>query len=72
MMNALRLNDGFNEIEFAQRTGMATESLPELARIPLEKGLIERDEHGIWRPTLLGQRFLNDLVGEFLYTQDAR
>ncbi|MEL7185792.1 MAG: radical SAM family heme chaperone HemW [Pseudomonadota bacterium] len=72
MMNALRLSDGFNENEFAQRTGLASELLPQLAKIPLEKGLIERDALGIWCPTLLGQRFLNDLVGEFLYTQDAR
>ena len=72
MMNSLRLNDGFDEDVFAQRTGIAADSLPEIAKIPLEKGLIERDNSGIWRPTGLGQRFLNDLVGEFLYTQDSR
>lgn len=70
MMNSLRLNDGFEEDEFAQRTGIVADALPEIAKIPLKKGLIERDESGIWRPTGLGQRFLNDLVGEFLYTQD--
>lgn len=70
MMNSLRLNDGFDEGDFAHRTGIGASSLPEIAKIPLKKGLIERDDSGIWRPTSLGQRFLNDLVGEFLYTQD--
>lgn len=72
MMNSLRLNAGFREDEFARRTGIRAEALPNLAKKPLEKGLITRDSGGIWRPTSLGQRFLNDLVGEFLYTQDSR
>lgn len=72
MMNALRLNAGFDEVVFAQRTGIPAERLPDIGKITLEKGLMERDNSGIWRPTSLGRRFLNDLVAEFLYTQDSR
>lgn len=71
MMNALRLNQGFDENTFAERTGIAANRLSEIAANPVRKGLIERDSRGIWRPTLLGRRFLNDLVTEFLYAQDS-
>ena len=32
----------------------------------LERGLIERNREGNWRPTALGRRFLNDLQAQFL------
>ena len=70
MLNALRLNSGFDEREFAARTGLDPTILSKAAKKPLEKGLIERSNNGIWRPTSLGARFLNDLVEEFLYAQD--
>ncbi len=66
MLNALRLVDGFPERLFAERTGLSTRQLSAAMRGPLEKGLVERDGDGIWRPTALGGRFLNDLQGEFL------
>lgn len=72
MLNALRLNDGVDEQDFAERTGVPAEELPDRGRNALKKGLIERDSSGIWRPTAHGRRFLNDLVGEFLYTQESR
>ncbi len=69
MMNALRLNAGFDTALFAERAGVP------LARVlkPLEtaeqRGLITRDHLRI-APTLTGRRFLNDLLQLFL--PDAR
>jgi putative oxygen-independent coproporphyrinogen III oxidase len=65
MMNALRLNDGFEETLFEERT-----SLPLLlVRRELEqaerRGLLLR-EHQKIVPTELGQRFLNDLLQIFM------
>jgi putative oxygen-independent coproporphyrinogen III oxidase len=66
MLNALRLNEGFEEALFEARTGLAAEKLGRAAEAALEKGLIERFADDQWRPTALGRRFLNDLQGEFL------
>ena len=65
MMNALRLNEGFDPALFSERT-----SLPLLAiRRELEqaekRGLLHRDAQRI-APTPQGQRFLNDLLEIFL------
>ena len=65
MMNALRLNEGFDATLFTERT-----SLPLLAiRRELEeaekRGLLTRDVQRI-APSQLGQRFLNDLLEIFL------
>jgi oxygen-independent coproporphyrinogen-3 oxidase len=68
MLNALRLNNGFGEDVFVERTGISAERLLELTREAREKGLIERRDRGVWRPTRLGTRFLNDLQAEFLST----
>jgi oxygen-independent coproporphyrinogen-3 oxidase len=65
MMNLLRLTDGFALNLFAERTGLSLAAISgELARAEAD-GLIERDLHSL-RPTLKGQRFLNDLLGLFL------
>jgi oxygen-independent coproporphyrinogen-3 oxidase len=63
MMNALRLVDGFETDLFHRHTGLDT--LPEeaLSRAR-ELELLERDGSRI-RPTELGRRFLNDLLGLF-------
>ena len=66
MLNALRLVDGFDEAAFEQRTGLSREILASQSERALEKGLIRRIDGGIWRPTELGRRFLNDLQAEFL------
>ncbi len=68
MMNALRLNEGFDAVLFAERT-----SLPlSLIRGELEeaerRGLLFRNHQRI-APTELGQRFLNDLLQIFLRGQ---
>ena len=66
MLNALRLVEGFQESWFEERTGLAAVTLRESAADALEKGLMERSSEGLWRPTPLGMRFLNDLQAEFL------
>jgi len=65
MLNALRLYDGVPAAMFAERTGLPLSAISrELARAA-ERGLLDPDPTLI-RPTALGMRFLNDLIGEFL------
>ena len=66
MLNASRLLDGFSEELFARRTGLDAAILEEAATNAVKKGLLERDQDSIWKPTTLGRRFLNDLQAEFL------
>ncbi len=65
MMNALRLIDGFELRLFAERTGVPVHVLRKPLETAERSGLIERD-HVRVRPTLRGQRFLNDLLQIFL------
>jgi len=65
MMNALRLIDGFELRLFAERTGMPVHVLRKPLEAAERSGLIERDHMRV-RPTLRGQRFLNDLLQIFL------
>jgi coproporphyrinogen III oxidase-like Fe-S oxidoreductase len=65
MMNALRLNQGIAAVLFEERAGLPlTAVLRELEEAE-RRGLIERD-HARIAPTLLGRRFLNDLLQIFL------
>ncbi len=66
MLNALRLTDGFNQSMFVERTGLPVTRLKKRLAVASEKKLIEETSGGFWRVTGLGQRFLNDLQGEFL------
>jgi oxygen-independent coproporphyrinogen-3 oxidase len=66
MLNALRLTDGFGESVFEERTGCSADELDRIMSQAREKGLVSRDVDAVWRPTSLGQRFLNDLQAEFL------
>lgn len=65
MMNALRLTAGFPSTLFQARTGLPLISVERPLREAETRGLITRDLTHI-RPTLLGQRFLNDLLQLFL------
>jgi len=65
MMNALRLNAGFELASFAARTGLALNPLLAALAQAEARGLITRDHQRV-TPTLLGRRFLNDLIGLFL------
>jgi oxygen-independent coproporphyrinogen-3 oxidase len=65
LMNTLRLIEGFDELDFEQRSGLPSAALaPALLRLR-KRGLLEsRGAH--WRATALGFSFLNDLLTEFL------
>jgi oxygen-independent coproporphyrinogen-3 oxidase len=65
MMNALRMVDGFDETLFKERTGLPLAAIEPALRQAEEAGLLAR-ANGRIAPTLLGQRFLNRLLGLFL------
>ena len=65
MMNALRLPAGFPEKLFVERTGQSLAAAEPGLSLAIERGLLER-RRGEIRPTALGLRFLNDLMGLFL------
>ena len=65
MMNALRLTGGFETKLFSKRTGMPVEAISMRLAEALKKSLITQNTQYI-QPTLLGQRYLNDLLELFL------
>ncbi len=65
MMNTLRLTEGFDPALYQQRTGQSLQSLESIVQAASKRGLLERQQD-IIRPTLLGQRFLNELLEMFL------
>lgn len=65
MMNALRLNEGFDPALFAERTCLSLISIQRELLGAEKRGLLSRDIQRI-APTALGQRFLNDLLEIFL------
>jgi oxygen-independent coproporphyrinogen-3 oxidase len=66
LLNALRLPAGFSESAFSSRTGLKMDAIEApLARAKAD-GLIEESTSGVWQPTALGFRFLNDLQARFL------
>ena len=65
MMNALRLNDGFDETLFQERTSLSLLLIRNELAEAEKRGLLLRNEQRI-APTELGQRFLNDLLQIFL------
>jgi oxygen-independent coproporphyrinogen-3 oxidase len=65
MLNALRLNGGFESRLFVERTGLSPQVIEPALQLAEAKGLIEADHQTI-RPTELGRRFLNDLQQIFL------
>ena len=66
MLNALRLTTGFEERMFTERTGLPTVLLNQRLGPLRDRGLVEEAGDRRWRPTQLGQRFLNDLQAHFL------
>jgi oxygen-independent coproporphyrinogen-3 oxidase len=65
MMNALRLNEGFDSVLFQERTSLPLLSIQRELAEAEKRGLLTRDHQSI-APTKLGQRFLNDLLEIFL------
>ena len=69
MMNALRLNEGFEPDLFAMRTSLPLIAIESELRRAEQQGLIERQLQRI-APTLQGQRFLNRLLELFMSERD--
>jgi putative oxygen-independent coproporphyrinogen III oxidase len=65
MMNALRLNEGFDSKLFQERTSLPLLAAQRELAEAEKRGLLFRDHQRI-APTKLGQRFLNDLLEIFL------
>ena len=65
MMNALRLNEGFDVRLFQQRTGLPSSRAERALSAAKARELIVCDAQRI-APTLLGRRFLNELLQLFL------
>ena len=65
MLNALRLVEGFPVTLFEERTGLPLTSIQSELEKAEQAGLLERDWKRI-RPTMRGQRFLNELLALFL------
>jgi len=64
-MNALRLNNGFEEVLFQERTSLPLLLIRHELDEAEKRGLLQREGQRI-APTELGQRFLNDLLQIFL------
>ncbi len=65
MMNALRLTDGFATEMFQERTGLPITAIQRRLDEAEQHELLVRDHQRI-TPTLMGRRFLNDLLQIFL------
>ncbi|HWG67450.1 MAG TPA: radical SAM family heme chaperone HemW [Rhodanobacteraceae bacterium] len=65
MLNVLRLNDGAPLADFSARTGLPVEAIAARLREARARGWLVADSDRL-QPTLLGQRFLNDLIEVFL------
>ena len=69
MINVLRLNVGFTESLYHERTGLDLERIMTILQTALEQNLLEQDGE-TWRASSHGQRFLNDLLGLFAPEHD--
>lgn len=65
MMNALRLTGGFDTALFQERTGLSLSAVRQQLDEAEQRGLLVHDHLRI-KPTILGRRFLNDLLQIFL------
>ena len=66
VLNALRLTEGFDTALFCAHTGLSSEYLEERLAPKVDRGLVGRSPDGRWFATALGQRFLDNLVADFL------
>ena len=65
MLNALRLIDGVPAAAFAQRTGLQAADIAAARATALGRGWLHDDPQRL-HTTALGQRFLNDVIAEFM------
>jgi oxygen-independent coproporphyrinogen-3 oxidase len=70
MMNALRLTGGVDLSLFEQRTGLNRSAVSTQLNAAEKKGLLTQSLNNenqlIIQPTVMGQRFLNELLQMFL------
>ena len=66
MLNALRLVDGFSLADFEVRTGLGRESINPQLDEAVQRGWLEISGDRA-KPTELGMRFANDVMGLFLH-----
>ena len=71
MMNALRLNEGFDPALFGERTSLSLIAIQRELSEAEKRGLLFRDHQRIG-PTVMGQRFLNDLLEIFLKDEASK
>ncbi len=69
MMNALRLNEGFDKVLFGERTSLPLLGIWRELAAAEQRGLLLQDHRRV-APSALGQRFLNDLLQIFLAAKD--
>jgi oxygen-independent coproporphyrinogen-3 oxidase len=65
MLNALRLNEGVPIAMFEVRTGLSRSAIAGKLATARVRGWLEADDDWV-RPTELGRRFTNDVIGLFL------
>jgi coproporphyrinogen III oxidase-like Fe-S oxidoreductase len=65
LLNALRLNDGFEQRAFEAATGLAFAVVSAALARAQQRGLMERSGTR-WRASARGFNFLNDLLADFL------
>ena len=65
MLNALRLVEGFDLADFESRTGLERGAIAAELEQARQHGWLEANGSH-WRPTELGKRFTNDVIGLFL------
>jgi hypothetical protein len=65
-LNALRLREGFDRSLFEARTDLDWEVIRPRLELGRQRGLMVEVAPGVWAPTELGFRFLNDLQLLFL------
>ena len=65
MLNALRLHQGVTWALFEARTGLSYEHIAEQVTKLIAQGLLLEDKRML-KPTKLGQRYLNQILREFL------
>jgi oxygen-independent coproporphyrinogen-3 oxidase len=66
MLNALRLVEGFDKVGFESTTGLRYVAIEPVVAKLQGRGLLEAAGVGRWRTSVLGRRFLNDILVEFL------
>ena len=64
LMNALRLNSGFSQTLFEQRTGLPFSTIASPINVLINEGFLRSDDVRI-QTTNLGKRFLNNVLGRF-------